>query len=1513
MRKLNVCFLFFVLLNLCTTLSLKAQNWQMVWSDEFTNSIGPDWVFEVGGGGWGNNELEYYRQENATIQSGCLALTAKNENFGGSNYTSVRMKTQGKKSWTYGKIEASIAVPSFTGAWPAFWMLGDNIGSVGWPACGEIDIMEHVNTGNTDYGTIHWDNGGHQQYSNNTNVNNITAFHKYTVIWNSQSITWLVDDVQYAQANIANGINGTEEFQKSFFILLNFAIGGAWPGNAVDNGSLPSNMLVDYVRVYQDSPFTSTTDVVTSFADCNYSGFSGGLPIGSYTTAQLQALGVGDNSISSLTVSEGYKAILYDGDNFTGQSLTLTASNNCVGGFNDLTSSVQILPNGVTNLAGPHFLQNRNSGLFMDVAAASTVNGGNIQQWTPNASTAQEFEFTHLGNGLYEILNSNSGKSIDVAGVSKADGTNVQQWDYVAGGNQQFIITSTGDGFYKLIPQFSGKVVEVANASTAAGGNVQQWTNNNQTCGMWNIISPTTGVATAYTDCSSGGFSAGLGIGIYTTAQLALLGMGDNLVSSMTLAEGYQVILYDGDNFTGNSITLTSSNSCIGNFNDITSSIVVKPNGAANMGGIYFLQNRNSGLYMDVSGASTADGANIAQGTFNGGTNQQYQFTDLGNGNYKVLAMHSMKSVDVDAAKTADGTNVQQWTYLNNINQHFIVSPTGDGFYKLIPQFSGKVVEVAGAGMNNGDNIQQWTNNNQTCGQWKFKPITTAGSGTGLTCNYFNGMNFETPVYNRVDATVNFDWGNGSPNAAVNSDAFTARWTGQIQPLYTDTYTFYLNSDNGRRLWINNQLIVDKWLDDWGTEYSGTITLTAGQKYDIRLDYFEDIGGANCKMEWSSFYQDRQVVPQSQLFPNALPTISITAPVNNAVVVAPGSITITATAVDSDGSIAKVDFYNGTTLLGTSTASPFTYSWTGVVSGTYTLTALATDNRAGVTLSAPITVKVDQAPTVSITSPANNATFTSPATVNITATASDTDGTISKVDFYNGTTLLGSDNTSPYSYSWTGVTAGTYTLTAKATDNLGTVTTSSTITIVVSNPNQLPTVNITSPLNNATFTSPATVSITATASDTDGTISKVDFYNGTTLLGSDNASPYSYSWTGVTAGTYTLTAKATDNQSGVTTSSAITIIVSNPNQLPTVNITSPLNNATFTSPTTVSITATASDADGSISKVDFYNGATFLGTDNASPYSYNWTGVTAGTYTLTAKATDNQSGVTTSSAITIVVSNPNQLPTVIITSPSNNATFTSSATVSITATASDADGTISKVDFYNETTLLGSDNTSPYSYSWTGVTAGTYTLTAQATDDQSGVTTSSAITIVVSNPNQLPTVIITSPSNNATFTSPASIDITARASDADGAISKVEFYNGTEKLGEVTSSPYNYTWTTVAAGVYNITVVATDNEGATTTSDPVTITVETVTAVQQQGTSAEVLTLYPNPASASVSVIIPVGFNDAQYSVVDMKGRIVIPQQSLTQEIDISMLDSGVYSILIVKDDQLTVKKLVKY
>lgn len=234
-----------------------------LWSDEFDGETidTSKWGFEIGTGasGWGNNEWEYYtdRKENAYIKDGVLHIRAQKEDYTGSKYTSARMITKDKFSFTYGTVEARIALPTGKGIWPAFWMLGQNIDKVSWPACGEIDIIEAINDENIVYGTHHWQyNGNHASYGNNTKDYygtskelDITQFHTYKMVWNEKLIAMYVDDFKYQEIDIEKAKDGLEAFHKPQFFILNIAVAGSWPGFEVDDTQFPNEMLVDYIRV----------------------------------------------------------------------------------------------------------------------------------------------------------------------------------------------------------------------------------------------------------------------------------------------------------------------------------------------------------------------------------------------------------------------------------------------------------------------------------------------------------------------------------------------------------------------------------------------------------------------------------------------------------------------------------------------------------------------------------------------------------------------------------------------------------------------------------------------------------------------------------------------------------------------------------------------------------------------------------------------------------------------------------------------------------------------------------------------------------------------------------------------------------------------------------------------------------------------------------------------------------------------------------------------------------------
>jgi beta-glucanase (GH16 family) len=244
----------------------------LVWSDEFDAAqLDPEtWFFEDGDGsqygipGWGNNELQWYLADSAQLQNGMLVITAREESSNGKDYTSARLNTRDRFAFRYGRIEARIRLPGGQGIWPAFWMLPQDDTYGGWAASGEIDIMEAVNLGasggNTVHGTIHY--GGAWPANVFTGsayvvpADATTEFHVYAVEWDETEIRWYVDDVLYAMQNSWSTTAAAfpAPFDQPFYILLNVAVGGNWPGAPDANTVFPVTMEVDYVRVYQGEP-----------------------------------------------------------------------------------------------------------------------------------------------------------------------------------------------------------------------------------------------------------------------------------------------------------------------------------------------------------------------------------------------------------------------------------------------------------------------------------------------------------------------------------------------------------------------------------------------------------------------------------------------------------------------------------------------------------------------------------------------------------------------------------------------------------------------------------------------------------------------------------------------------------------------------------------------------------------------------------------------------------------------------------------------------------------------------------------------------------------------------------------------------------------------------------------------------------------------------------------------------------------------------------------------------------
>ncbi|MFC4060676.1 family 16 glycosylhydrolase [Planomonospora corallina] len=375
----------------------------VTWSDEFNAAAGTPvdgskWKFDIGGGGWGNNELQYYTNSTQNVYhdgQGHLAITARKGNpsgyqchYGSCQYTSGRILTAGKFSQAYGRFEARIKIPKGQGIWPAFWMLGGG----DWPNTGEIDIMENVGSApNTVHGTVHgpgYSGGGGIGGSRTIGAPLGDAFHTYRVDWSPNLIVWYLDGSEYFRLTPA-GIRGNRwVFDHPFFMILNVAVGGNWPGSPNASTSFPQTMLVDYVRV--------------SAWDGGGSGGGTGNGNGSALKSKLNGRCI---DIPGGKAVDGARLQMYDCNGSAAQRWTLNG-------------------NGTVSAMG----------MCMDAAGAGTANGTPIQLHPCKGNAAQQFRLSAAG----DLVNPVSNRCVDVVDLNPANGARLQLWDCAGTANQKW-------------------------------------------------------------------------------------------------------------------------------------------------------------------------------------------------------------------------------------------------------------------------------------------------------------------------------------------------------------------------------------------------------------------------------------------------------------------------------------------------------------------------------------------------------------------------------------------------------------------------------------------------------------------------------------------------------------------------------------------------------------------------------------------------------------------------------------------------------------------------------------------------------------------------------------------------------------------------------------------------------------------------------------------------------------------------------------------------------------------
>ena len=467
------------------------------------------------------------------------------------------------------------------------------------------------------------------------------------------------------------------------------------------------------------------------------------------------------------------------------------------------------------------------------------------------------------------------------------------------------------------------------------------------------------------------------------------------------------------------------------------------------------------------------------------------------------------------------------------------------------------------------------------------------------------------------------------------------------------------------------------------------------------------------------------------------------------------------------------------------------------------------------------TLATNLAPQIAITSPTNNATLFATQDVLIQTDASDSDGNISRVEFFADATSLGEASVAPYSLTWSNVASGNFVLTATVTDNDGTITASAPVNILIST-NLPPTVSILSPANETEFLAPATILISASASDPNGTISKVEFFEGANKLGERTNSPFDFSWTNVAAGIYTLIAKATDNGGATKTSAPVDVFVTTTGGALSANISS--------SPSTVDLTAegisdwahwgrfTGNSFNHKIGVASQISDVSIINDEPVYQFPDNPAGYSWSDGTPNAAATNTTTGI-------YVVGLGNGFE---ITVPAN----TNLQTLKMYVGAFGARGKFRAflsdftAPFFTDTSIdnFGNGPNGVYTINYASASPDqTLTVRFTVSEMHDGVGNVTLQAATLNSGNAPPFVSLLTPTNNVIFIAPTNINLSADASDPDGAISKVEFYRGTTKIGEKTNSPFSLVWSNVVAGNYVLTATATDNFGATFKSAPINV------------------------------------------------------------------------------------------
>ncbi|MEM6345944.1 MAG: Ig-like domain-containing protein, partial [Bacteroidota bacterium] len=413
------------------------------------------------------------------------------------------------------------------------------------------------------------------------------------------------------------------------------------------------------------------------------------------------------------------------------------------------------------------------------------------------------------------------------------------------------------------------------------------------------------------------------------------------------------------------------------------------------------------------------------------------------------------------------------------------------------------------------------------------------------------------------------------------------------------------------------------------------------------------------------------------------------------------------------------------------------------------------------------TIIIGDPPVVNMTAPLNASSFAGPQTITLEANATDSDGTVSSVEFVVNNTAVGTVNAAPWQLNFAANIVGNYEVYAIATDNDGNVVNSDTIQFSITPSLIPPTVSISAPVDGTIYPAPQAITLAANAADADGTVTSVEFFINGLSIGTVNAAPWQLAYVIPASGTYDLYAIAADDDANTTTSATIQFSAKTP---PTVSISAPLDGTIYPAPQAITLAANAADADGSITGVEFFVNGLSIGTVNAAPWQLAYVIPASGTYDLYAIAADDDANTTTSATIQFSAKTP---PTVSISTPVDGTIYPAPQAITLAANAADADGSITGVEFFVNGISVGTVNTAPWQLAYVIPASGTYDVYAVATDDDGNNTTSATIQFSAKTP---PTVSISAPLDGTIYPAPQAITLEANAADPDGSITGVEFF-----------------------------------------------------------------------------------------------------------------------------------------